>query len=503
MSIFQQLSRLVRPVSVAERRKFLHASAAIGAASLLSNQSFGAAKNIVGRVVVVGGGFGGLSCAFELRSAGYQVTVLEARDRIGGRVLTFNDMIKGKNIEGGAELIGSNHPTWAAYAQKFGLKFLDVSEEEDLVSPVYINGKLVQQELIKPYYDAMDKVLSGLNSMAAKIDPHKPWESENAKELDAKSISQWLSEQAKDLDSELAKDVLKMVDVQLASDNAVDNKKASLLGLLAAVSGGGGEKYWTDTEVYRCDGGNSKLAEALVNGIGEDNIRLRLPVDSIAVRQHSSVVHCRDGRTFECDYVVLATPPSVWNKIAISPAIKIKPQMGVAVKYLTVQEKAFWKEAGKSQYSLTDGMLSQSWESTDAQESDKEQQVGLTAFSGGSAAEKCLSVDGKARDDAYAVEFERLYPGYNNNIKSQRMMSWPRDNWTMGGYSFPAPGDVTTIGPVLYNGVNNLRFAGEHACPAYVGYMEGGLNSGSAVAARIVNTNNAKKKPLNENSTPM
>ena len=82
-----------------------------------------------GRVVVIGAGFSGLAAAYELSSAGYDVTVVEARNRVGGRVVSFSDMVPGKNVEGGGELIGSNHPTWVAYAKQFKLEFLDVTEE--------------------------------------------------------------------------------------------------------------------------------------------------------------------------------------------------------------------------------------------------------------------------------------------------------------------------------------------------------------------------------------
>ena len=83
------------------------------------------------RVVVIGAGFSGLACAYELQSAGYKVTVLDSRNRVGGRVLSFSDVVTGRTVEGGGELIGSNHPTWVAYAKRFGLTFLDVTESED------------------------------------------------------------------------------------------------------------------------------------------------------------------------------------------------------------------------------------------------------------------------------------------------------------------------------------------------------------------------------------
>ena len=88
----------------------------------------------------IGGGFSGLAAAYELSKAGYDVTVAEARNRVGGRVISFSDLVAGKNVEGGGELIGSNHPAWVGYAKQFGLKFLDVSEE-DLEAPIVLGGK--------------------------------------------------------------------------------------------------------------------------------------------------------------------------------------------------------------------------------------------------------------------------------------------------------------------------------------------------------------------------
>jgi monoamine oxidase len=64
-------------------------------------------------------------------------------------------------------------------------------------------------------------------------------------------------------------------------------------------------------------------------------------------------------------------------------------------------------------------------------------------------------------------------------------MDWPGDAWAKGSYSFPAPGQVTTIGPTLRAGLGRLHFAGEHTCYAFTGYMEGALRSGVDVAQRI------------------
>jgi monoamine oxidase len=71
-------------------------------------------------------------------------------------------------------------------------------------------------------------------------------------------------------------------------------------------------------------------------------------------------------------------------------------------------------------------------------------------------------------------------------------MDWPREPWTMASYSFPGPGQVTTVGPVLRQGLGRLHFAGEHCCYKFVGYMEGALDSGVAVARRLAARDKAK-----------
>src|SRR3954468_17241318 len=115
-SLYAQLGRRFAPDRFStSRRDMLKLTLAASAGLLLSGPAYAINRRAKGkRVVVVGAGFGGLACAYELLAAGYDVTVIEARNRLGGRALSFSDMIPGKNIEGGGELIGSNHPTWVA-----------------------------------------------------------------------------------------------------------------------------------------------------------------------------------------------------------------------------------------------------------------------------------------------------------------------------------------------------------------------------------------------------
>ena len=488
-SLFARLAARHGPrIDAVSRRRFLGLTLA-GSAGLLISSSPAAAwlgrarrPAAAKRVVVIGAGFGGLACAYELKSVGYDVTVVEARDRVGGRVLSFNDMVPGKVVEGGGELIGSNHPCWVAYKEKFNLEFLDVTEAEDAEFPILLNGKRLTEEESNALYEEMDAALAPMNDDARGVDSVEPWKVPNAAALDARTTKQWIDSLEC---SPLGKQGLT---VQFAADNGQDVAKQSYLGNLTQVKGGGVEAYWTESEVFRCKGGNDQLARMLAESIGPDRIVTGLPARTVEVRGDRAVVTCADGRTIECDDVVLAVPPSVWHKIDFKPGLPrdLAPQMGTNVKYLAAVKSRFWREQGLAADSLTDGEICMTWEGTDNQEdADGDAGACLNCFSGGPAAVAARSRQGDARTAAYHDTLESIYPGFKEQFVKSRFMDWPGDPWTMAGYSFPGPGQVTTVGPKLRQGLGRLHFAGEHASYAFVGYMEGGLHSGVDLAKRL------------------
>jgi len=492
-------SRYGNPASPAERREFLKATLAASAGLLLSNNAW--AMNRLGRtsqkrIVVIGAGFAGLTCAHELKSMGYDVTILEARNRIGGRVLSFNaangnEYIKGRNIEGGAELIGSNHPAWVSYAEKFKLEWLDVSEEADWALPVVIDGKALTHEEGKKLWDDMEAALGQMNEIASKVNEDEPWKSEGADKLDKTSTGQWT--EALDLPALVKKAML----INQTADNGQDPFKQSFLGQLACIKGHGLEKYWTDTEVYRCKGGNDQLARKLAEGIGQARVNLKLAAKSITLKGNVIVIEASDGRTLECDDVVLAVPPTVWNKSQFSPALPaaMTPQMGLNTKFLAHVKERFWEKLDPklSQYALSNGLIQLTWDATDAQgpvEGGAEGSNGgacLTGFAGGPVVERALNMSKEDREKAFAECYEAFFPGYKANLVATRYMDWPKEQWTGASYSFPAPGQVTTVGPLMAQShlSGRLHLAGEHACYKFVGYMEGGLSSGASVAKRL------------------
>ena len=461
-----------------DRREMLRRSLAAAAGLLISSRGGLAAQRTGPRVVVIGGGFAGLAAAYELSAARADVTVLEARNRVGGRVISFKDLTPGGVMEGGAELVGSNHPIWLDYAKRFKLKFIDITEE-DAEAPIVLNGRRLKAAEAEALWEELDQILGHMNADAARVaDAVEPWRSPDAAAWDRRSQAEWIAAQSC---SALCKTAL---DAQLVADNGVATAWQSYLGNLAQIKGGGVEKYWTETEVYRCQGGNQQIAASIVSALGTGRVHLRQPVTSIDVSDRGVVVTTAAAK-YEADYAVLAVPPLTWNRIAFTPRLHVTamPQMGSNVKFLMKTRDLYWRASKLGPDSLSDGPVHLTWHTTQHQ---KVAGAGVVAFSGGPASDLCRSWTAAERTPNYLAALSKMYPAIGASFERARFMDWPSDIWVKGSYSFPAPGEVTTIGPQLQQPLANRVFlAGEHTCYAFVGYMEGALQSGARVAKRI------------------
>lgn len=464
-----------------DRRRFLGTTLAAGAAMLLPAK-VGLASSRRPRVMVIGAGFGGLTAAQQLLRAGADVTVLEARSRLGGRVFSSAKFLPGTTVEMGAELIGSNHPVWMAQAERYGLELAEIPDEPAEQSPIVLGGRRYTGKEVAELWEALDAAMQRTNGDARKVNPEQPWKSLQAEELDRTSLAEAAAKWP--LDATVRAAAL----LVMSNDGAFDPQKASYLGYLGTVAGGGFERFWEESEVYRCLGGAQQLAEELGREIGNERIRQGTPVKMVEIQETGVRLETAGGTTHEADAVVLAVPPTAWGKIDFRPKLgkAFRPHIGPATKVLGEVKRLVWKDAGLNSYALTDLEIGMTWQGNIRPPSEDPNRACLVGFSGGSAATRFLQLAPSNRRERYEEIMEMLFSGYAKSAGQVAVQAWPEDPWTLGGYCSPLLGQVTTVFPKLEEGVQNrLFFAGEHASPSFYGYMEGALQSGVRAAKQV------------------
>jgi monoamine oxidase len=438
-------------------------------------------------VAVLGAGLAGLSVAYELRKRSYDVSIFEASDRAGGRTFTNHDLAKPHVMDRGAELIGSNHPLWLHYADTFHLGFSDVKDYKN--SPVRLGKAPLSNADAKILFQQMSDAFDSISARSKRIvDPFRPWTDPDASLLDQQNVHEFVVQQRK-----WSRVCKKAVLQQLESDNGVLAENQSLLGLLSMVRGGGMERYWVDTEVYRCKRGAQALSlafEAALRGL-RTSVQYNSPVTAVdATGPKVKLEIDRKMWPIDFDDVVLAMPPSAWMRISkwrpdkLSELVGVPPQMGKNIKMLLAFSSRVWEKSRLAPSSTENGPVDETWETTESYSSPR---FGMVAFSGADHAEELSKLDDQNALNRVEADLQNTYKNFSAAVTGSEFVNWPTRDWAWASYSFPNCGDITKWGPIFYEGYENkLHFSGEHTCYAFTGYMEGALQSGYRLARKLV-----------------
>nr|MDQ6944231.1 FAD-dependent oxidoreductase [Candidatus Eremiobacteraeota bacterium] len=393
-----------------------------------------------GKVAIVGAGFAGCSAAYVASQLGFNVTVYDGNGVPGGRVKSSRDIVPGRILELGAELIGLNHPAWLLFAAQFGLGLSVLTTEDKyagahLHSPLILNGRTYDTQAQQKLHDDMQTVLDPwLNASQMIKEPFTPWTTPNAPAMDAMNLGAQIP-------ASTAPDVAYAISTTFELDNCVKIGDQSWLANLAQFkAGGSGQGFFDDSEVFRCTAGNQQLAFALLG-------TLPLVAKTVTAIDTTSRVTLTfsDGTTQGgYDYVVVATAPTMWASASSSILVDGQPfpfapvQTGPAIKYLSPVDKRFWIQDGLSPSALSDepGML---WEGSENQADTAG--FDLSVFSGGTGAQKAIDAIGSGSPDPYfKPQIAQLYPNYATG--GGTFVVWPTTKGVMTGYSCPAPGQV-------------------------------------------------------------
>lgn len=441
-------------------------------------------------VTVIGAGLAGLSAAYDLHRAGWQVTVLEARDRVGGRVYSLRNFSNGLVAEGGGEFIEESHTRMLAYADEFGLKLgrAGIWQGQDADWGAF-EGKAGPMADTRIWganlHGEVEKIWRALAELGELVpDPHEPQAARNAALIDQRSTAEWVHS----LD---AHPLAKQDFIQhIRSEYTCEPEQHSLLDLARNVS-----MYYTTMERdinYRVVGGNDLIPRALANTLPD--IRLNAPVTWVRNFPDEAVVTYQQGNsyhTISSAFVILAVPLTTARLIEFNPPLPDAHRKmvnglsyGAVTKVLIEYQKRFWEKIGWNGHIATDAPIVLTWHAT----SHIENEHGiLTVYTGGSPGAKLSALSDEERIQLAVAELEKIVPGSADLIECTATVAWLNEPYTRGSYAALAPGEVTAYWKTLFEPAGRLFFAGEHAADIQ-GFMEGAVESGQRVARTIISS---------------
>ncbi|MEO6333895.1 MAG: NAD(P)/FAD-dependent oxidoreductase [Pyrinomonadaceae bacterium] len=415
--------------------------------------------------VIIGAGFAGLAAGYKLKNAGWNVTVLEARDRIGGRV--FSHKFAGTDLvcELGAEWVGESHERIKAHCHDFNIPLQKHQFDDYLLRDGKVSrpGEWGFSPKAKA---AFEKLIAGYEKLTplakTRLDKYDWWT--------------YLEKIG------FTNDDLLLRDLMDSTDFGESIRQVSAFAALAEYA----ESSPKNEMDYKMTGGNSRLAVELAKKIGIANILTGTLVTDVVQRRGMVTVQTAGG-SYAADAVVCTTPINSLLKIKFDPPLP--PSQREAAEQLTyaricknsvLYSERFWKDENFSM--VSDATSHYYFHSTQSQPGP----AGiLTSYAIGEKADVLASQSDVRRARIITndlIDFNRAAPKLARGIKSY---AWQRDEFTDGAYALYRPGQWFGIRPILARPHGKVLFAGEHLAD-WQGFMEGAIETGEAAARSLM-----------------
>jgi len=460
-------------------------------------------------VAIVGAGLAGLVAARDVRAAGASALVVEARDRVGGRLLN-ESLGDGVVVEVGGQWIGPTQDRIAALAREVGVGTF----------PTYATGENVIEwrGALRRYRGTIPRInpivlldvlraQRRLNRMAATVPLDRPWLAPKASTWDRQTAHTWLR---RNVLTRAGRDLL-----QLGTEAvwAAQPEDVSLLHMLFYIHSAGSLERLFDTEggaqQDRFVGGSQRVPIALVERLGPDAL-----VEGAAVRR---IGHGPDGVTLHAERVagpaeraggrpgaapgdrvmvrarraIVAIAPTLAGRIVYDPPLSghrdqltQRMPLGTVAKCMAVYDEPFWRATGLSGQGTSDsGPVKLTYDN-----SPPGGRPGvLLGFLEGRQARELGRMSAEDRRAAVIGCFTRLFGPRAARPEAYVERLWAEEEYSRGCYGCHLPtGAWTAYGEALRAPIGPLHWAGAEIAEVWSGYMDGAVRSGEAAAREVL-----------------
>ena len=440
-------------------------------------------------VVIIGAGAAGLTAANELKKAGLSVAVLEARDRVGGRLWT--DTIEGAMLEIGGQWISPDQTALQETVAELGLDTFSRYREGDsvYVGPDGVAHRFTGEMFpVAPETEAViAEITEGLDEMVAGIDPDRPWAHEKAAEWDSVSWDAWLRSQTDDDEA--------VRNLAFATGSAMLTKPThaiSLLESLLMAASAGSYSNLVDADFIldkRVVGGLQQVPLLLAERLGDD-VFLGQPVRTLEWGD-DGVTAIADGMTVRARHAIVALAPVLYNRISFVPALpRLQHQMhqhlsmGFVIKVHAVYETPFWREKGLSGTAFSPYELShEAYDNTN----HGDERGTLVGFVSDLHADGVFELSAEERKERILTSLSHYYGPEAMNPVVYFESDWGSEEWTRGAYaaSFDL-GGLSRYGKYLRENVGPLHFACSDLAGAGYQHVDGAIRMGRLVASQVI-----------------